>query len=145
MANILPNAVKAKLIRSTWNLDLTTATVKAALVDSGTVPMSATLTNFSDISAGVVGTPQTLTSKSFDALVGAGANSSPGVFDAADVSFPNVTGNSAEYIAIYVDTGTASTSQLIMLVDQVASGLPVTPNTGAINIQWDGVNGVFRA
>ena len=56
-----------------------------------------------------------------------------GVFDAADVAFTTVTGDPSEVLVIYKDTGSAATSPLIAYID-TATGLPVTPNGGNINV-----------
>ena len=89
---------------------------------------------YSDYDGAVVGTPQTLGSKTIAA----------GVFDAADATFSAVAGNSVEAILIYKDTGAAGTSPLIM-VDNGATGLPVTPNGGDITVTWaNTINRIFR-
>jgi hypothetical protein len=55
-----------------------------------------------------------------------------------------VSGASVEAIAIYQDTGNEATSRLIAYID-TATGLPVTPNGGDINLNWDtGVNKIFK-
>ena len=65
------------------------------------------------------------------------------VFDANDVTFSAVTGDSVESIVIYKHTGTESTSRLICYID-TATNLPVTPNGGDITISWDnGANKIF--
>jgi hypothetical protein len=65
------------------------------------------------------------------------------VFDAADVTFPTTSGNSAEALIIYKDTGTAGTSPLIAYFD-TGTGLAITPNGGDINVVWDnGANKIF--
>ncbi|MGH3986592.1 MAG: hypothetical protein ACRDTZ_04655 [Pseudonocardiaceae bacterium] len=67
-----------------------------------------------------------------------------GVADAANVTFTTVTGDPCEALVIYKDTGTASTSQLIAYID-TATGLPVTPNGGNIDVTWnDGANKIFK-
>jgi hypothetical protein len=104
-----------------------------ALVDTGTYTFSQTHEFYSSVS-GVVGTPQTLASKT----------TTSGVADAADVTFTAVTGASAEALIIYKDTGSTATSPLIAYID-TATGLPVTPNSGDINIIWDsGANKIFK-
>lgn len=82
-------------------------------------------------SVGRVGTPQTLGSKT----------NTLGVLDAADVTFPSVTGDQSEAVAVYKDTGTEATSLLLLLMD-AGTGLPVTPNGGNISIVFD--NGPFK-
>ena len=55
-------------------------------------------------------------------------------FDAADAAFTAVTGDPAEAIICFVDTGTAATSRLVSFVDTGVTNLPVTPNGGDINV-----------
>lgn len=95
---------------------------------------SASGDNWDDVSASVIGTPQTLTSPTV----------ASGVADAADVTYTSVSGASIEAIIIYKDTGTQSTSRLIAYIDS-ATGLPLTPNGGDITVQWDnGANRIFK-
>jgi len=58
-----------------------------------------------------------------------------GVADAANVTFSAVTGDVSEAIVLYKHTGTEATSRLIAYIDS-ATGLPVTPNGGDIEVQW---------
>ena len=60
---------------------------------------------------------------------------SAGTLSAANVTFTSVSGSASAYLCLYKDTGTASTSPLIGLID-TASGLPVTPNGGNIVVAW---------
>ncbi len=62
--------------------------------------------NYDDWVAGLVGAKLSLGSKTFSA----------GVFDAADATFPTVSGASVEAILIFKDTGTNSTSRTIGLI-----------------------------
>ena len=74
----------------------------------------------------------------------ASKTSTNGVADAADCTFPLVTGDQAEALILYKHTGTESTSHLIAYID-TATGLPVTPNGGDITVQWDnGANKIFK-
>lgn len=67
-----------------------------------------------------------------------------GVADAGDATFTTVTGDEAEALVIYKNTGVEGTSTLIAYIDN-ASGLPVLPNTGDIIVQWDsGPNKIFK-
>lgn len=132
MANALYTKGKEALLDGSINLEADT--IKCVLVDAAdyTVNLS-THDNLDDIPSGArVGTPQTLGSKTFTG----------GVFDAADATFPSVTGDPCEAIVIYKDTGTESTSRLLAYIDTAASGLPVTPNGGNIQIQWN-AGGIF--
>lgn len=61
-----------------------------------------------------------------------------GVFDAADYTFPTVTGDSIEAIILYLHTGTESTSNLLAYID----GISVTPDGNDIIVQWDAA-GIF--
>lgn len=71
-----------------------------------------------------------------------------GVADAADVTLSTVTGDPAEAIIIFADSGVESSSRLIAFIED-ATGLPVTPNGGDITVQWansglDGAGGIFK-
>ena len=101
-------------------------TVKVALIDAGAYAQS-DAHEFLTSLAGIVGTPQTLTSKTF---VG-------GVLDGADVTFTAVTGPSVEAIVLYIDTGVAATSRLVAYLDSGYTNLPVTPNGGDVLITWN--------
>ncbi len=114
-------------------IDLSSDTIQCVLVDLADYTFSATHQFLSSVPAAArVGTPQTLTAKTEDNLV----------FDAADVTFAGLTGDQSEAILLFKSTGSDATSPLIMLVDTVASGLPVTPNGGAVTIQW-AAGGIF--
>ena len=63
------------------------------------------------------------------------------MFDAADVTFPEVSGNSVEAIVLFKDTGDPATSPLIAFIDS-GTGIPVSPNGGDIAVAWD--NGASR-
>jgi len=132
MANALYPLWKAQLLQFTTNNNLSAGTVKVALIDTGTYTYSAAHQFYSSASAAAVGTPQTLTSKTFVT----------GIFDAADATFPTVTGPSVEALIIYIDTGVAGTSPLVAYLDSSITGLPVTPNGGNIGITWD-ATGIF--
>lgn len=131
MANAIYPKYKEGILQSASNTNMSSGTVKVALVDTGTYTYSAAHEFYSSVS-GVVGTPQTIGSKTF----------TDGVFDGADVSFTSVTGNSVEALVIYIDTGTAGTSPLIAYIDTSVTGLPVTPNGGDISITWN-ASGIF--
>ena len=126
MANAVYPKYKEAMISGSTNISLSTITVKAALVDTGTYTYSAAHEFLSSLS-GVVGTAATLGTKTV-------AN---GLFDAADSTYTAVTGNTAEAIVIYIDTGVAGTSRLVTYIDTGATGLPVTPNGGDISIAWN--------
>ena len=114
-------------------VNLSTDTIKAALL-SDAYTYSAAHEFLSDVSATILDAAETLTSKSI----------AGGVFDAADAVFALVApGANAKFVALYVDTGVACTSSLIMLID-TATGIPMATNGGDITVQWDnGANKIF--
>ena len=131
MANALYSKWKEQLLQFTANNDLSAGTVKVALVTAG-YTYSASDQFYSSVSASVVGTPQTIGSKTF----------TNGVFDGGDVTFTSVTGSQVTQLVIYIDTGTAGTSPLVALLDTGVTNLPVTPNGGNIDITWN-ASGIF--
>jgi hypothetical protein len=133
MANALYPLWKEQLLQFTTNNNLSAGTVKVALIDTANYTYSAANQFYSSVAgAAVIGTPQTIGSKTF----------TNGVFDGADVTFTTVTGASVEALIIYVDTGTAATSPLVAYIDSSVTGLPVTPNGGNISITWN-ASGIF--
>jgi hypothetical protein len=132
MANSLYDLGRESFLKGeiSWSGD----NIKACLVDSASYTPDTAADQFLSDLSGVVATSGNLTSKT----------TTDGVADAADVTFSSVTGNQSEYIVVYQDTGTPSTSRLIALVD-TATGLPVTPNGGDIVVQWDSAaNKIFK-
>lgn len=131
MANSLYPKWKEALLQNSSNSALT-GTVKAALVDTGTYTYSSAHEFLTSLT-GVVGTAQT---------IGATKSYTNGVFDGGDVTYTAVTGNSAEALVLYIDTGTAGTSRLVAFIDTGVTGLPVTPNGGDISVTWN-ASGIF--
>lgn len=130
MANALYAKGKEKFL--TGAINLSTDTIKVALVKNDYAQNLTTDEFYTSISAHVLGTPQTLGSKAI----------TNGVFDAADVTFTAVTaGDTCEGVVIYKDTGTPSTSALIAYIDTI-TGFPLATNGGDITIQWD--NGAYK-
>ena len=134
MANALYDKGREAFLNGSinWSSD----TIKCVLLDAADyTPNLSTHQYLSDVpGAARVGTPQTLGTKT----------STAGVADAADATFPAVTGDPSEYLLIYKDTGVEGTSPLIALID-TATGLPVTPNGGDITVAWDnGANKIFK-
>lgn len=73
-----------------------------------------------------------------------GKTTTAGVCDADNPSLGNVTGDQSEALIVYRHTGTESTSRLIAYIDS-ATGLPVTPNSGPISVEWNnGANRIFK-
>jgi hypothetical protein len=131
MANALYPKWKEQLLQFTANNNLSAGTVKVALVTAG-YTYSAANQFYSSVSASVVGTPQTIGSKTF----------TNGVFDGDNVTFTTVTGSQVVSLVLYIDTGSAATSPLVAFLDTSITNLPVTPNGGDITITWN-ASGIF--
>ena len=136
MANALYPLWKEALLQNSANSALNgsgTTGVYAALVDTGTYTYSAAHQFYSSLT-GVVGTDQE---------IGATKTFTNGVFDGADLTFPAVTGATAEALVIYVKNAGANTTwRLVAYIETGVTGLPVTPNGGAINVTWN-ASGIF--
>lgn len=132
MANAIYPLYKQALLDASANTDLNDLTVKVALIDTGTYTYNSAHEFYSSVS-GVVGTPQTI----------ANTTVTNGLFDGDNVTYTAVTGNSAEALLIYIDTGSAATSRLVAWIDTSVTGLPVTPNGGDITITWN-ASGIFQ-
>jgi hypothetical protein len=132
MANAVYPLYKQALLDGDTNIDLNDLTVKVALVDTGTYTYSAAHQFLTSLT-GVVGTAQTIGTTTV----------TNGLFDGDNVTFTVVSGNTAEALVIYIDTGTAGTSRLVAYIDTSVTGLPVTPNGGDITITWN-ASGIFQ-
>jgi hypothetical protein len=134
MANaIYPNYKRGLLDQDGAAYDLDDGTVKVALIDLADYSYSAAHTVYDDISAGVVGTPQTIANTTIAA----------GLFDGDNVTYTAVVGDQCEALIIYIDTGNTATSPLVAFIDTSVTGLPVTPNGGDITITWH-ASGIFQ-
>lgn len=133
MANAIYPKWKEAILQASSNSALT-GTVKALLIDLADYTYDATDEFLSDIAgASIVSTSAAIGSKTY-------AN---GLFDGADVAFTAVTGDVSEALILFIDTGVAATSRVIAYYDTGVTGLPVTPNGGDINIQWN-ASGIFQ-
>lgn len=136
MANALYPLWKDALLQNSAGSSLAgagTTGVYVALVDTATYTYSAAHQFYSALS-GVVGTDQE---------IGATKTFTGGVFDGADVTFPSVTGNTAEALVLYVKNAGANTTwRLVAYIDTGVTGLPVTPNGGNIGVSWN-ASGIF--
>jgi cobalamin synthase len=75
----------------------------------------------------------------------AGKTYTDGIIDANDTVFSAVTGDPSEALILFLDSGVAGTSRLFLFLDTGVTGLPVTPNGGDINTQWDnGANKIVK-
>lgn len=132
MANALYGKGKEKLLTAAINIS--SDTIKVALLTSAYSPNLSTDEFHSTISAYIVGTPQTLASKTITL----------GVVDAADITYAAVTaGSTVSRLAIYKDTGLSASSPLLALIDTI-TGFPLATNGGDIQVVWDsGANKIF--
>ena len=136
MANAIYPLYKQSLLAGDANADLdnntTTDGVYVALIDTGTYTYSAAHQFYSNLS-GIVGTPQRITAPTV----------TNGVLDGGDVTFPAVSGATAEALVIYRQNAGANTTwRLVAFIDTGVTGLPVTPNGGDISITFN-ASGIF--
>jgi len=134
MANALYDKAREGFLAG--DIDWDTDVIKAVLIDAADYTVNLTAHQFlSDIPAAArvaVSSPL------------AGKTAVNGVADADNLSFPAVSGDPTEALVLYQDTGAEGTSRLIAYIDN-ATGLPVTPNGGDINVAWDnGANKIFK-
>lgn len=75
----------------------------------------------------IAGISNSLTNKSTDS----------GIFDAGDITVENYGTSGFDYLVLFKDTGTTSTSRLIAYID-TGEGLPVSPtiDTISVTINW---------
>lgn len=133
MANSLYGLGREKFLNG--DIDWAVDNIKVILVDAADYTVSINVDEFlDDIPGGaIVATSSNLSSKT----------STLGTADAVDITFSAVTGDQAEALVVYKDTGSAATSPLIAYID-TATGLPVTPSGGDITVRWDsGANKIF--
>ena len=138
MANQLYTKAKQALLGGELNLSSNVITI--ALVDTDVYTFSASHQFRSSIPNTAVVSTNNLISKTI----------TDGVFDAADVVFPFVTGANCEALILYHNTGDAENtgsrqadSRLIVYID-TAVGLPVLPSGSNITVKFsDGVSKIF--
>ncbi|MBM4407826.1 MAG: hypothetical protein FJ038_04300 [Chloroflexi bacterium] len=109
-------------------IDLNTDTIKLALLDqtdAGTI--TASTVDYDDVD-----TPTVLSTVTCAVTVSGATASSVGA------TFTSVTGDVADYLTAYKDSGSPATSPLIITWDSATTGLPVTPNGGNIAVTFTG-------
>jgi hypothetical protein len=117
MANLLIPAAKKALLDGDWAWD--SSTIKLALMDDAYV-FSSAHDFFDDVSANVIASSAALTGKTTTA----------GVADADDVVFAGIAAaENIEGIWIYVDSGVAATSQLLVWLDTRLDDNPIDETT----------------
>lgn len=138
MANQLYSKAKEDFLSGSLNMSSNVITI--ALIDTDVYTFSASHEDRLDIPNTAVVATANLASKTITS----------GVFDAADVVFPFVTGANCEALILYHNTGSAETdgarqadSRLIAYID-TATGLPVLPNGGNLTVKFsDGASRIF--
>ncbi len=137
MANALFDQGREDFLAGTldWDAD----EFRIALVDDTDVTFDLAVNDFwDDLVAGLVhanGESDALGSKSTTA----------GVADAADKTWSTVSGDAADYVVCFKETGTDATQNLVFALDSATTGIPVTPNGGNITITFDsGANKIFK-
>ena len=139
MANALFDAGRNGFLDGSAGHDWDTDSHRVALVDDTDVTFDLAVNDFwDDLVAGLVsaaGESGNMTTK----------DATAGVADADDVTLTAVTGDAADYVICFFETGTDSTQALIFALDAATTGLPVTPSGGDITITWDsGANKIFK-
>ena len=135
------NSYKTKLLDSSTNIDLSSDTIKLALVTSSYTPNIDTHDFWDDVSAneasgtGYTAGGQALANKA----VTTDTTNDKGKFDADDVTWTISSALTARYAVLYKSTGTASTSPLIGYID---FGSTYTLSSGTLTITWS-ANGVL--
>jgi hypothetical protein len=126
MANTLYPKFKKRAFTTGGNL--LAGAVKAVLIDLAAYTYSAAHEFLSDIPAGArIGAAATLAGKTVSDL---------GVFDADDATYTGlVAAPTIEALAIYVDTGTESTSPLFVFID-TGTGLPIAAGATGGTVVW---------
>lgn len=141
MANLLYDAGREGFLAG--QIDWDTAVIKSALVRGYT--FSAAHKFVSDVTGAggtLVATSAAMTTPTVTS----------GVANADAVSFPTVAAGAAcPYLIIFQSSAVtggadvAATAQRLIAFIDTATGLPVTPNGGNINVAWDtGTNKIFK-
>ena len=125
MANAKYTTYTEGLLNKLFDMD--TDVIKASLIDSADYTFSAAHDEYSGASrdvpsAAIVAESSALGSPTIVA----------GVFDTADFTWTGVSGDQSEAIIIWDDTLT--NDRLCAFYDTGMSGMPVTPNSGNINV-----------
>lgn len=124
MSNTLYGLGFQKILKAEINVE--TADIRAVLVGPGYVPNFETHEFLSSLGANTLGAAVAL----------AGKTAALGVFDANDVTIAAIaSGSTASAIVLYVHTGVAGTSPLLMYIDD-AVGLPLLTNGADMPIKW---------
>jgi len=142
MANVLYSAGKEAFLSAEINLSSAANNINIVLIDTNDYSFSDSHTVLNDVTGAARVATATLGSKTV----------TNGVFDSADATFSNVTGDVSEALIIYHDVQVggvtdANNSTLIAYIIayiDTATGLPITPGGGDITVAFsDGANKIF--
>jgi hypothetical protein len=109
-------------------VDLNTDNIDASLLDqtdSGTITSS--FVDYDEVDAATVVATANVTVSSISGGV---------VTLSGAVTFTAVTGDAADYLTVWKNSGSAATSPLVITWDSASTGLPVTPNGGDVVATW---------
>jgi len=140
MANVIPNSLKQKLFQN--SIDFENDTIRVALLDNNHSNDVDNQEFFADVNANEVsGTGYSAGGQALSNVSTSQDNTDDeGVFDADNVTWGNST-ISAYYAVIYKDTGNASTSPIIGIID---FGGEKSSDNGDFTIDWD-TEGIVNA
>lgn len=134
MANFAFNVYRNNILGSNTYafIDLLDDTIRAMFVDHADDTPTATDSTIADIASAArvppIASCPTLAGKTVGSV-------GVGVFDANDTVFTSLTGDQAESLILFKDSGTEATSPLICRWD-TATGLPITPNGADVTVVW---------
>ena len=126
MANAKYDTFKEGILGNTA-FDLDTDAILAALIDSADYTFDAAHDEFS---GGALDVPTAAKVATFTPLTS--PTVALGVFDTANFTWPAVTGDVSEAVILADDT--LANDRLIAFYDTGMTGMPVTPNSGDINL-----------
>ena len=109
-------------------VDLDTDNIDASLLDqtdSGTI--TASFVDYDEVDGATVVATTNVTVSSITGGV---------VTLSGAITFSTVTGDAADYLTVWKNSGSPATSPLIITWDSASTGLPVTPNGGDITATW---------
>ena len=126
MTNFIYSKAKEDFLAG--NLNLSSNTITLALVDSNFYSVSDSHEDRADIPNRAIVLESNLTSKTINS----------GIFSADDVTFTNVTANTAEALVLYHrDTENGNTASRLILYVDTANGLPTSSGANVdINIRF---------
>lgn len=133
MANFPFNSLRNTLWGTGTRVDFDADTIKAMFVDHADDTPAVGDDFIDDILSAsrvpAIGSCPTLGTKTVGSV-------GVGVIDAADTTFTALTGDQSESLILFKDSGSEATSDLMLRWD-TATGLPLTPNSGDVVVQWN--------